>query len=99
MNSVDTILNLAWAIACVAALGWHTWRDCQAGVRNQGFCSRRTLSVILAALSLFPCISATDDRVRLAEFDWSADRPSCVGQNQPHNLQLEDPACGQTPPG
>lgn len=100
MNSVDTILNFVWAFLCIGALAWHFWRDRKAGARKP-VCSWRTLSVILAAVSLFPCISATDDRVRLTDIDWSSDHhQAAFGHGQPHRLllsfQLEDPEHGQT---
>lgn len=100
MNSIDAILNFAWALLCIGALGWHFWRDRQAGARKQAICSRRTLSVILAAVSLFPCISATDDRVRLADIDGNAPQQAAFDQSPAHSLpmslQLEDPEHGQT---
>ncbi len=49
--------------------------------------------LFLAAVALFPCISASDDRVRLQDFD-SAQGASSVqkthGDNLPLSLQLED---------
>jgi hypothetical protein len=99
MNSIDTILNLAWACLCAGALGYF-WQDRRADGGRQVICSRRTLSVILAAVSLFPCISATDDRVRLADMGRSPSRNSAVDHSTSRNLllslQVEDPEHGQT---
>jgi hypothetical protein len=99
MNSIDTFLNLAWACLCAGALGYF-WQDRRATARRPVICSRRTLSVILAAVSLFPCISATDDRVRLSDIDWNPSQQAAFehspSQNLLLSLQLEDPEHGQT---
>ncbi|HXP87373.1 MAG TPA: hypothetical protein VN841_21755 [Bryobacteraceae bacterium] len=99
MNSIDTILNLSWACLCAGALGYF-WQDRRAGGSRHVICSRRTLSVILAAVSLFPCISATDDRMHLADMGRSPSQDAAVDRTTSHNLllslQLEDPEHGQT---
>jgi hypothetical protein len=98
MNNIDTILNLAWACLCAGALGYF-WQDRRADGRRHVICSRRTLSVILAAVSLFPCISATDDRMHLADLGRLLSQDAAVNRVTSHNLlplQLEDPEHGQT---
>lgn len=82
MYLVDVILNLVWALFCTSALLYH--------VRQEGFRSAssfwnrvcRTLAVLLAAVSLFPCVSASDDWVR-AEY-WNAT------QADPHHKQSNE---------
>jgi hypothetical protein len=99
MISVDTILNFAWAGTCAGALGYF-WPERKAGARRRVVFSRQTLSVILAAVTLFPCISATDDRARLADLAGSSPRHVAFESGALHgvllSLQLEDPAHGQT---
>ncbi len=65
MIGVDTALNLGWAFLCTGALLWHWRRERQHG-RPQSWRVQllRGLSVFLAALSLFPCISVSDDYAR-----------------------------------
>jgi hypothetical protein len=97
--SIDTILNLAWAFLCIGALAWHFWRDRQADARKSVVCSRRTLSLIVAAVALFPCISATDDRMSLADIDWNPSKHAAFERSSAHGLPVslqEDPEHGQT---
>lgn len=58
----DTILNLAWAAVCLAAFGWFI------SVERRRACRRaiisRAVALSLALVSLFPCVSASDDAVR-----------------------------------
>ena len=60
---------------------------------------RRALSVLLAAVALFPCISASDDRVRLGDLQ---SQPVTSPQVERSRLQgavlsiLEDPEHGKT---
>src|SRR5579863_476988 len=70
MMGVDTILNLAWALLCAGALLWH-WRRERQHVRRQSWRVQllRGLSVFLAALSMFPCISVSDDYARARSQD------------------------------
>jgi len=65
VTSIATILNLVWALLCGSALVWHWSRESQR-VRTRSLRVRllRGLSVFLAALSLFPCISVSDDYAR-----------------------------------
>ena len=85
----DTLLNLAWAAICISALVWQWHR----GGKQIRF-TRGGMAVFLAAVALFPCISASDDLVRLREMnDYQG-----VGQSLrkstadlvPLTLQLED---------
>lgn len=65
MNTVDTLLNFAWAFLCIGALGRNWWCERQRPHPR----SRRArflagASVFMAGLLLFPCISASDDYAR-----------------------------------
>jgi hypothetical protein len=61
----NTLLNLTWLTICLAAF---TWFLASTGRRHR--CSQRALigraiALSLALISLFPCVSASDDSVRL----------------------------------
>jgi hypothetical protein len=97
----EIILNLAWMLLCVGALGTQVWMDrLRSGPRSRGFRLRRSLSVLIAALALFPVISASDDRIRLADLNAMPVQGPAVESGQMHNLLssavLEDPEHGQT---
>jgi hypothetical protein len=60
----DTILNLVWAALCVAAFAWLFVYE----RRRSSACRAvvyRSLALGIALVSLFPCVSASDDWVRL----------------------------------
>jgi len=61
--SVADGLNLFWALGALAALGLLALRERRRGTRLRDRC-RRGFVVFLAAVALFPCISASDDLVR-----------------------------------
>lgn len=69
MTQIDTALNLGWALLCIAAVVWHLWRSRETAARRRLVRIYRGVSVVLAALALFPCISASDDRVQLHDLD------------------------------
>lgn len=60
---------------------------------------RRTLSVLISALALFPVISASDDRIRLADLGAAPVEQTAFDNGSMHNLlpaaPLEDPEHGQ----
>jgi len=62
VQKTEIILNAAWILVCFGALSAQVWRD---GLRsapgNRSLRLRRSLSVLIAALALFPVISASDD--------------------------------------
>ena len=69
VNKTEFILNLAWMLLCAGALGTQVWRDrFRKGSSNRSL-RLRSLSVLIAALALFPVISASDDRIRLADLE------------------------------
>lgn len=101
MAKTEIILNLAWMLLCIGALSAQVWMDRLRSDRpNRRFRLRRTLSVLIAALALFPVISASDDRVRLADLNAMPAHGVAVESGQMHSLlssaPLEDPEHGQT---
>ncbi len=56
-------LNLFWALGALAAIGLLAFRERHRVSRLRDRC-RRGFVVFLAAVALFPCISASDDLVR-----------------------------------
>ncbi len=59
----DAILNLAWAAVCLAAFGWFIAVERKRVSRTA--ITSRAVALSLALVSLFPCVSASDDAVRL----------------------------------
>ena len=101
MAKTELILNLAWMLVCIGALGAQVWLDSlRSGWRSRSIRLRRTLSVLIAALALFPVISASDDRVRLADLGSSPAQQTEFNSGQLRHLlpaaPLEDPEHGQT---
>jgi hypothetical protein len=87
---VNGVLNCAWAAVCLGAftclLRMEIGRAC--GTRRA--VTHRVLALSLALVSLFPCVSASDDSVRLQFFRYATGaqtdqthRPSPVGQTTP----------------
>ncbi len=101
MAKTEIILNLAWMLLCIGALGAQVWMDrLRSRPGGRRIQLRRTLSVLIAALALFPVISASDDRVRLADLNAAPAQETAFEGGQMHNLlssaPLEDPEHGQT---
>jgi len=97
MTKTEALLNLIWVLVCISALGLHFWRsrDYRA---TQTMRVRRALSVLLAAVALFPCISASDDRVRLSDIQAAPVSSPQFNRHIPGGILsiLEDPEHGQT---
>jgi hypothetical protein len=77
MEYASSLLNIAWLAVCVAAF---TWFLVSTGRRHR--CSPRVLmcralALGLALVSLFPCVSASDDAIRLTQLNaqFSGDSP------------------------
>jgi hypothetical protein len=92
---------LAWMLLCIGALSGQVWRDrLRSGSRNCRIRLRRSLSVLIAALALFPVISASDDRIRLAGLEAVPAQQSAFDRGQAHSplstATFEDPEYGQT---
>lgn len=101
MAKTEIILNLAWMLLCIGALSAQVRVDrLRSGSRSRAIRFRRSLSVLIAALALFPVISASDDRVRLMDLDATPAQQTAFSGGQIHNLlnsaPLEDPEHGQT---
>lgn len=77
MFQLDTALNLVWALFCVGALVYHVRSE-----RNRGASGTRraravrALALFLAVVSLFPCVSASDDSVRFEYWGYSHRAPA-----------------------
>lgn len=101
MNYIDTALNSAWALLCVGALVFHFIRERgNSHAHTQRVRAIRMLSVFLAAVSLFPCISASDDGIRLRDLAAGIPQEAAFNQSRAGNLpllaQLEDLEHAQT---
>lgn len=66
MEFANSFLNLAWLALCVAAFTWFLVSTRRRGVSSRRLVLGRALALGLALVSLFPCVSASDDSVRLA---------------------------------
>jgi len=91
MEYANSLLNLVWVAVCIAAF---TWFLASAGRKKA--CSRRVLmcralALGLALVSLFPCVSASDDSVRMALLDAqsAADSPDQSSWSSHHKAADE----------
>ncbi len=74
MNHVDILLNVAWAILCIGALVRHGWCERQRSSPRSGRARvLRGITVFMAGLLLFPCISISDDYARARAQDAQVD--------------------------
>jgi hypothetical protein len=101
VNKLEFILNVVWTLLCIAALSAQVWRDgLRSGARNRRLRLRHSLSVLIAALALFPVISASDDRIRLADLQAVPVQQSAFDRGQTHSplglAAIEDPEHGRT---
>jgi len=101
VDKTEFILNLAWMLLCIGALSGQVWRDrLRSRSRSCSIRLRRSLAVLIAALALFPVISASDDRIRLADLNAVPAQQSAFGRGQAHgplnSATFEDPEYGQT---
>src|SRR5262245_26970827 len=72
----DALLNLAWAAVCLAAFAWFLGFERR---RASGSRRSRAIALSLALVSLFPCVSASDDSVRLQFLGSGASAPDTPG--------------------
>ncbi|HEY6391581.1 MAG TPA: hypothetical protein VIX89_09900 [Bryobacteraceae bacterium] len=88
MLHLDTALNVVWALFCVGALVYHFRAE---RGRNSAGSRRaraiRALALFLAVVSLFPCVSASDDSVRFEYLD-------SQGLPGPHHSNQSKPTSG-----
>jgi hypothetical protein len=68
---VNAILNLAWAVLCLFAFTWFIGFEKQRGRGTPRAITYRAIALSLALVSLFPCVSASDDSVMLQFFGGS----------------------------
>ncbi|HTM12482.1 MAG TPA: hypothetical protein VL127_06210 [Bryobacteraceae bacterium] len=66
MVYANSLLNLAWVALCVAAFTWFLVSNRRRAASSGRLVMGRGLALALALVSLFPCVSASDDSVRLA---------------------------------
>ena len=87
MEYAGSVLNIAWLAVCLAAFAWFL---VSTGRRHP--CSRRVLmcralALGLALVSLFPCVSASDDSIRLILLNsqFSGDEPDQLSRADSHS--------------
>jgi hypothetical protein len=66
MEYANSLLNLAWVALCIGAFTWFLVSTRRRGIASTRMVMGRALALSLALVSLFPCVSASDDSVRLA---------------------------------
>ncbi len=89
MTQIDTALNLGWALLCIGAVLWHFWRQRrQTPAQARLVRVYRAVSVFLAAVALFPCISASDDIVRLQDLNARSAHDTGLDTSRACNLAL-----------
>jgi hypothetical protein len=86
----DVILNLVWAAVCLAAFAWLIAFERRRRHASWRAITNRAMALTLALVSLFPCVSASDDWVRLQFLGASASSPA---PGVPHQA----PASGDQP--
>ncbi len=103
--TAEAILNLAWAALCVSALAAHLAKE-----RRPNF--HRTVCVLIAAIALFPIVSASDDRMVLAALlgpsstqsasissgHWQKTSPSSSSEDPEHGQAIEPTLFSNVPP-
>jgi hypothetical protein len=77
MEYANSVLNFAWVAVCIAAFTWFLVSTGRRREGNRRILMCRALALGLALVSLFPCVSASDDSVRMALLDaqFAADSP------------------------
>ena len=86
MLYADTMLNLAWAALCLAAFAWFITVE-KRRISRRALISR-AVALSLALVSLFPCVSASDDAVRLQFLTTATDHSSTPSTPQPDKKNL-----------
>src|ERR1700681_4668421 len=87
MEHANSLLNFAWMALCIAAFTWFLVSTSQRGISSHRLVMGRALALGLALVSLFPCVSASDDSVRLALMNEqaSADSPGHTSWSAKHS--------------
>src|ERR1700691_6176688 len=66
MDFANSLLNLVWLALCFAPFSCFLVSARLRGVSSRRLVMGRALALSLALVSLFPCVSASDDSVRMA---------------------------------
>ena len=61
----DSLLNWGWTGICLAAFAWFLISAWKGRLHDRRANPRQAIALALALVSLFPCISASDDTARL----------------------------------
>lgn len=69
MEYANSALNFAWVAVCIGAFTWFLASTGRRREGNRRVLMCRALALGLALVSLFPCVSASDDSVRMALLD------------------------------
>jgi hypothetical protein len=77
---LEITLNLLWVAIGLAALGALAAAEVCRPEGRAGYCSRRLLSVLLAVVFLFPCVSSSDDLLTLEDFQVSVHNDLNAGE-------------------
>ena len=95
---IEAILNLAWAAICLTAFTWLIAVEKRCGQAGGRTIVYRAVALSLALVSLFPCVSASDDWVRL-QFLAANAAPNTAANTEglPAGSQHKLPASGDQP--
>ena len=97
MANMELILNLVWVLLSVSAVVGQVWMNrLRSGVPNRRI-DLRSLSVLIVTLALFPTISASDDRMYMADLFTAPSHGVVLESGQMHRVLalLEDSENGQ----
>ena len=77
MEYAGSVLNIAWLAVCLAAFTWFLVSTGRQRRSSRRTLMGRALALGLALVSLFPCVSASDDSIRLTLLNsqFSGDAP------------------------
>lgn len=95
MAYADTMLNLAWAFLCLSAFACFIRFERRRALGGRQALIYRGLALSLALVSLFPCVSASDDAIRLQYLGAGASAPDSHRQTPlPGGPQSDKKALG-----
>ncbi len=86
----NNILNTVWALFCAGALFYHVRQEARRSDSGNWGRLCRTLAILLAAAFLFPCVSASDDSIRV-EY-WTATHGDPFNQHRDPAKKSPDPS-------
>ena len=87
MAYASSALNIAWLAVCLAAFTWFVVSTGRQHRCNRRVLMCRALALGLALVSLFPCVSASDDSIRLILLNsqFSGDEPDQLSRADSHS--------------